>query len=173
MSNNEAKRLYMKKWRLENKEHIKEYNREYKAENKQEIKKQLELYKKKDPAKYRKMSTAYHKKYRYKNKETYPIVAKKNRQKWRKANQGKANALAAKYRAKKLQATPKWLTQAQLNEIAEIYILAQELSWLSEEPLQVDHIMPLQGKNSCGLHVPWNLQILPKSMNCSKHNKEL
>ena len=84
---------------------------------------------------------------------------------------GKRNALTAKRRAMKLLATPKWLTAEQLLEIKSYYILAKELQWLNEEPLEVDHIIPLQGKEVSGLHVPWNLQILPESLNKSKGNR--
>jgi hypothetical protein len=124
-------------------------------------------------------------KYRYqenieKEKETRRLWRLKNLEKdkkdkalWSKSNQDKRNAHEAKRRASKLKATPNWLTKEQLLEIEEFYTLCKELQWLSDpnDPLQVDHIMPLQGKNSCGLHVPWNLQILPRSLNIKKHNR--
>ena len=90
-----------------------------------------------------------------------------------KRNPGKINAICAKRHAAKLQRTPPWLTKEQLNEIKEFYLLVKELQWLSDhtDPLEVDHIVPLQGKNVSGLHVPWNLQILPRSVNTRKGNK--
>jgi 5-methylcytosine-specific restriction endonuclease McrA len=90
---------------------------------------------------------------------------------WKLNNPGKKTAHVAKRQATKIQATPKWLSKQQLLEIREFYIIAKELQWLSEEPLQVDHIMPLRGKDSCGLHVPWNLQILPRNINIRKGNR--
>jgi hypothetical protein len=33
---------------------------------------------------------------------------------------------------------------------------------------QVDHIMPLHGENICGLHVPWNLHVVPSIVNQAK-----
>lgn len=77
----------------------------------------------------------------------------------------------AKRRAAYKRATPKWLTPRQHDEIKAYKVLAAELQWLSEERLVVDHIIPLLGRNVSGLHVPWNLQILPASLNCSKSNK--
>jgi hypothetical protein len=96
-----------------------------------------------------------------------------NTRRWQKENPGLVNAITARRRAVKLQATPEWLTEEQWAEIDQFYVLAKELQWLSDptDPLEVDHIIPLQGKNVSGLHVPWNLQILPKTLNLIKSNK--
>lgn len=89
--------------------------------------------------------------------------------KYDRANQAKRTAIQNKRRAALLKATPTWLSKAHLSQIEKIY----EESSLSAEPTHVDHIIPLQGKNVCGLHVPWNLQILPATENLKKHNKEI
>jgi hypothetical protein len=115
------------------------------------------------------MSTTNNTKRYEANKERKSIVHKK----WSKSNRHKANATVAKYKATKLRSTPKWLTEQQLLEIQEFYLLAQELAWLNQDGsvFHVDHIVPLQGKNVSGLHVPWNLQLLHYSQNSSKGNR--
>lgn len=80
------------------------------------------------------------------------------------ANKNKVFANCAARRARVLNAMPKWLTQEHKKQIIEIYKNRPE-------GYHVDHIMPLKGKNSCGLHVPWNLQYLPATENFKKGNK--
>ena len=68
-------------------------------------------------------------------------------------------------------ATPRWLTDVQKMEIRLKYRLAIELSRLTGERHAVDHIIPLHGETVCGLHVPWNLQVLTQKDNLLKYNK--
>lgn len=90
---------------------------------------------------------------------------------WYSQNKSKAIALSNKRRARKLNATPNWLTNEDFKLMEIEYSLAKWCSMVMQEPYEVDHIVPLQGKNVCGLHVPWNLQVLPKQLNRIKSNK--
>ena len=105
--------------------------------------------------------------YREANKDK---VAAKNAA-WDKANRSARNAIAAAYRASKLNATPDWLTGTHKAHIKRTYALATMMTEATGVPYHVDHIVPLQGKFICGLHVPWNLQALRADLNMSKSNK--
>lgn len=95
-------------------------------------------------------------------------VCRKN---WKVHNKHKINSYTAKRRAKLINATPKWLKKEQLQEIEGFYESARERYLETGVRFHVDHIVPLNGKTVCGLHVPWNLQILPEKENLSKSNK--
>ena len=88
-------------------------------------------------------------------------------------NKDKSNAKVAKRRASKIYATPDWLTQNHKDQIRELYEIAQAFKLYTGEEYHVDHIIPLKGKDVCGLHVPWNLQVIPAKENLSKSNKLL
>jgi hypothetical protein len=91
--------------------------------------------------------------------------------KWRTENKEKNSAKNARYRTSKLNATPKWLTKEHHNQIESVYWLAQLQRELTDTKYHVDHIVPLKGKTVCGLHVPWNLQVLEALDNISKGNR--
>ena len=76
-----------------------------------------------------------------------------------------------KRHAAKLQRTPAWLSEEQLKEIQVEYELSAWCSQVMGVKYNVDHIVPLQGKTVCGLHVPWNLRVIPASDNFRKSNK--
>lgn len=56
-------------------------------------------------------------------------------------------------------------------QIASIYRQARELTKITGTQYVVDHVVPLRGKKVCGLHVPWNLQVITSDENLRKLNK--
>ena len=92
------------------------------------------------------------------------------RKAWCEANPEKRAAFRAKRRAAELQRTPPWLTQEHQDQIVSIYAERDRLTDATGVQHHVDHIIPMQGKTVSGLHVPWNLQVLTASENCSKQN---
>jgi len=85
-----------------------------------------------------------------------------NSKRWLSENKAKARAIARKYQATKLKATPSWVS---LDIIEDFYKEAEYFQ------MEVDHIIPLQNPIVCGLHVEHNLQLLTKEDNRSKGNK--
>lgn len=87
---------------------------------------------------------------------------------WRKTNPEKSRA-QVNHRRKNLRvAQPIW---ADKFLISEIYHLAAIRTTITGFEWHVDHIVPLQGKNVCGLHVENNLQVIPATQNLQKSNK--
>lgn len=83
------------------------------------------------------------------------------------AAEPKPSTLDMRY-IKQRYATPKWVTPADLKPF---YELAAKLTAEHGVEYHVDHIVPIQGENVCGLHAPCNLRVIPASENLSKSNK--
>lgn len=78
---------------------------------------------------------------------------------------------ASKKRAQRRNCVPPWLTDEQKARMSEFYSHARDCKIVSGQDYHVDHIVPLTHPLVCGLHVPWNLQVLPQDLNDSKGNK--
>ena len=103
--------------------------------------------------------------------EVDPDKKKKLNSNYKVNNASKVNAATAKRRAAKLLATPRWLTTEHYVQIENFYIVAKKLETQTGIKHHVDHIVPLQGNNVSGLHVPWNLQVIKAEDNIRKGNR--
>ena len=111
------------------------------------------------------------KEYMRKWRQENPEAKKKHNRKWSQDNPEKINSMTAKRRASKLQRTPHWMTEDEHWLIKEAYTLAKLREKATGIKWHVDHLAPLQGDIVSGLHMPWNLQVIPGYENCRKNNK--
>lgn len=162
-------------WYREHKEEIKEkttspeYRSKVNAQSKERYNSNKNHYRKKQREYYEKNKEKIlenKRKYNEENKDKVLAWKKAEYEKNKKDYIHRANI--RKYR--KYNATPSWLTEEHWKEIEEIYNLSREMSTTGETRYDVDHIIPIQGKLVCGLHVPWNLQILERKQNRIKSN---
>ena len=71
----------------------------------------------------------------------------------------------------KMDNVPDWLTDEHVRQMRAVYRHARLLTKETGIKHEVDHIYPVMGRDksgehiSCGLHVPWNLQILTAENN--------
>jgi hypothetical protein len=89
---------------------------------------------------------------------------------WKKRNPAKVTLDTVNRNAAKLKRTPSQLNDGHLFEMECVYTYCAGLRKIGLD-YQVDHIVPLRGKIVSGLHVPWNLQVIPGVENMSKGNK--
>lgn len=161
--NDPRKVAYMKAWYKANMEHVCARTIEYQRQNPEKTKARKKLWY--EVNKERELLKSAE---RYLN-NFEKISARKKA--YRSANKPLFNAMSAKRRA--YQRSPAWLTDFDKLKIKCIYSIASMLSHENKEAWHVDHIIPLQGKEVCGLHVPNNLWFVRAEENLSKGNKLL
>lgn len=160
-------------YRKENAAKIKLENKKYYEANKKEILKQKKEYYVENRENILNVKAEYYELNREKLLEYRQKYANENSEKiaeWFKNNKNRVAKNSATRRARKLNATPDWLTDEDKIEIDVIYFLCKIISEDTGIEHHVDHIVPLKGKRVCGLHVPWNLRIIPAKENISKSN---
>lgn len=189
----ECSKEYQRKWRAENPGVSAAYTAKSYQKNIEKRREESRNYAKDNRAK----KTQAYREWRYKNPEKQQAASDRHRdyrlnwirgnkdrmlelgRKWAKLNPDKISARDSVRRKRHEQATPKWLTKEQKDHTRQFYKASKILSMFYDTQYHVDHIEPLKGVNekgewvSCGLHVFWNLAIIPSSENMRKSNKLL
>ena len=188
-NNKEALKEKRKAYRLKNKVHEQEYSKQYHLDNKskRDLKKEhnkldreakvlirKEESRKKAVARQilnnEKRADVRSEYYKSRYSENSVSIKKRNSD-YHKNNRHITNAISAKRRSRKISALSGFNTVENLDQIKLIYEKCRDLTRETGVPHHVDHIVALQGKTVCGLHVFWNLQILTAEENIKKGNR--
>ena len=157
----EVRRRYRKEYAAKNRERAYELVKKWRSENPELWAQQRKRYEAKYPHKKQERTAKWQKRH----PEQYAKISKESRNK----NRGVVLANKAKYRAAKRMRVPAWLNKGQRFEMVCVYVYCNALRRIGLD-YEVDHVVPLQGETVSGLHVPWNLQVIPRKENRAKSN---
>lgn len=147
----------------------------YVAANYEKVAASDSAYKKRNRAKYNDINRRQYerrKEYVLEHQRQYYQTIKKRKAEYAKQyfheHRADYTRRVAKRRAATVQAEPPWADAAL---IKFLYATRQYMTNATGVDWHVDHIVPLQGRNVCGLHVHFNLRVIPAVDNLRKGNK--
>jgi hypothetical protein len=162
-NNREAARLKTAAWRIANPERVKQNTAISVKQRKDRwsafLQQERERYRKNPAKKLAQIQAA-------KARDPAPFSATMHRHYLN--NKPEYAARVAARRAARLRATPSWCDKA---GIVALFNEAQRLTRETGIPHEVDHIVPLIGKNVRGLHIPQNMQVITRLENRRKSNR--
>jgi len=151
-----------KKYRQNNPEKVKESSERYRKSNADKVKAARKLWIDRNRDKVYAQNRKSHARCK-ESRSAYSV-------RYAKENMDKILSNVSKRKAAKANRTPSWLTDEQILEIRSFYTSSKQMTKETGIEHHVDHIVPLRGKLVSGLHVPWNLQVIPAEENRKKHN---
>jgi len=111
---------------------------------------------------------------KYEKTDAYKASQRKSQARYRAENKEKRRTIKLVCQrardASKHSRTPAWLTAEHKAMIKAKYAEARWMTTRTGIKHHVDHIVPLLGKTVSGLHVPWNLRVMPARENTKKSN---
>ncbi len=141
------------------------YNKEYHQKRYLDNKEKMLAQSKRWAEENKEKRNAISQKWRDDNRDAFRLSCKKSTKK----NIDKKLSNNAKRRSLRIQRTVAWANE---KEIQKHYAFAKFMEWITLGiKYHVDHIVPLQGKNVCGLHTHDNLQVIRATQNLKKGNK--
>ena len=155
--------IYMKAYREQNFDVIAGQKKQWAADNFEHKAKQDKFYAQQNSEK----RTVARKKWVAAN----PMQNQLSKKVWKLKNIGKVKAEWANRRKSIKLQTPAWLTEDDFWMIEQAYELAALRTKLFGFAWHVDHVLPLRGKRISGLHMPYNLQVIPAIDNLRKGNR--
>jgi hypothetical protein len=190
LANKEKTQAYQLAYRAEHKEKSKAYRAEHYKANADEYKANASQWQKENPERryaitkkwrlehpelYIDASKRAHIKHRpkilvalKKYRDANPEIMRASNAAWHLENPGADTYHQGLRRTRKMQAQPAW---ADLNAIKAIYRESKKRQKETGIAMQVDHDIPLVHPLVCGLHCEFNLRIITRAENQSKHNR--
>lgn len=172
----EKERLALRNYQRSNRDYVNQKQKEYREANKEkwiilrrkyreENKDRINLLRRLSPHYMGENALKKIREHRENNRDYYRLISKKYRQ-----NYPEKIRYHSSIRERRLENATIG-KQMFKKEMEDIFKARKEISKLTGIEHHADHIVPIVNKLVCGLHVPWNLRIIPREENLKKKNK--